>query len=151
MANTYTQIHIHVIFVVKYRNKYIHPSWKDELYKYITAIVQNKNHKVLQINGVEDHVHMLIGLRPTQSLSELMQQVKQDSSRWINRQNLVNGRFSWQSGFGAFSYSTKELPNVINYIINQEEHHRTKDLRKEYLKLLRDFEVDYDERYIFTL
>ena len=130
MANTYTQIHIQVVFAVQNRESLIKELWKDDLYKYITGIIQNNNHKVLQINGVADHIHILFGMRPTQSLSDLMKQVKQDSSKWINKQGLVNGKFSWQSGFGAFSYSKSEVPKIIRYIKNQEEHHRKITFKK---------------------
>ena len=114
----------------------------------MTGIIQSNNHKVLQINGMPDHVHILIGLRPTQSLSDLIKQVKQDSSKWINSKQLVVGKFSWQSGFGAFSYAKSQLPNVINYIKNQETHHASKSLREEYVQLLEEFGVSYNERYI---
>jgi len=149
MANTYTQIHIHAVFAVKYRQALIHKSWKDELFKYITAIVQEKEHKMLIINGVEDHVHMLFGFRPTQSLSELMYNVKSFSSGWINKKGFLPVKFNWQNGYGAFSYAKSDLKNVIRYIENQEEHHRKESLKKEYIKLLDKFEVDYDEKYIF--
>ena len=148
MANTYTQIHIQVVFAVQNRESLIKDLWKDDLYKYITGIIQNNNHKVLQINGVADHIHILFGMRPTQSLSDLMKQVKQDSSKWINKQGLVNGKFSWQSGFGAFSYSKSEVPKIIRYIKNQEEHHRKITFKDEYLKSLNDFNIEYDERYL---
>jgi REP element-mobilizing transposase RayT len=115
----------------------------------MTAIIQNNEHKVLQINGMPDHIHILIGMRPRQSLSYLMKQVKQDSSKWINTKGFVNGKFSWQSGFGAFSYSKSEVANVINYIKNQEEHHKSKDFQEEYLQLLKDFEIDFNENFIF--
>jgi REP element-mobilizing transposase RayT len=149
MANTYTQIHIQVVFAVQNRQSLIKNEWKDELYKYITGIVQNNNHKVLQINGMHDHIHILFGMRPTQSLSDLMKQVKQDSSKWINTKEFVNGEFLWQSGFGAFSYSKSELPNVINYIKNQELHHKSKSFQEEYLQFLKEFHIEFDERYIF--
>jgi REP element-mobilizing transposase RayT len=148
MSNTYTQIHIQVVFAVHNRQSLINADWKDELYKYITGIIQNNNHKVLQINGMPDHIHILFGMRPTQSLSDLIKQVKQDSSKWINKQGLVNGKFSWQSGYGAFSYSKSEVSKVVNYIKNQEEHHKKLLFQDEYLKLLKDFNVDYDARYI---
>ncbi len=148
MSNTYTQIHIQVVFAVHNRESLINADWKDELYKYITGIIQNNNHKVLQINGMPDHIHILFGMRPTQSLSDLIKQVKQDSSKWINKQGLVNGKFSWQSGYGAFSYSKSEVSKVVNYIKNQEEHHKKLLFQDEYLKLLKDFNVDYDARYI---
>ena len=148
MANTYTQIHIQAIFAVKNRDSLIKAEWRNELYKYIAGIIQNHNHKVLQINGMPDYIHILFGMRPTQSLSDLMKQVKQDSSKWINNKGFVNGKFSWQAGYGAFSYSKNQLPNVINYIKNQEEHHKTKIFVDEYLELLNEFNIDYDERYI---
>lgn len=148
MPNTYTQIHIQVVFAVQNRQSLISGHWKDELYKYITGIIQNNNHKVLQINGMPDHIHVFFGMRPTQALSELMKQVKHDSSKWINNKGLVNGRFSWQSGYGAFSYSKSEVPRIINYIKNQEGHHKKVVFKDEYLKLLKDFDVEYDERYI---
>ncbi len=148
MANTYTQIHIQAVFAVKDRQSLIKNEWKDELYKYITGIIQNNNHKVLQINGMPDHIHILFGMRPKQSLSDLIKQVKQDSSKWINRKGLINRRFSWQSGFGAFSYSKSEIPKIINYIKNQEEHHKKNTFQEEYLQLLKEFDIEFDERYI---
>lgn len=148
MANTYTQIHIQAVFAVQDRQSLIKNEWKDELYKYITGIIQNHEHKVLQINGMPNHIHILIGMRPTQSLSDLMKQVKQDSSKWINTKGFVHGKFSWQAGFGAFSYSKSELPNVINYIKNQELHHKAITFQDEYLQLLKEFNIEFDERYI---
>ena len=115
MANTYTQIHIQAVFAVQSRNCLIRKAWKDELYKYITGIIQNYEHKVLQINGMSDHVHVLIGFRPTQALSDLMKQVKQDSSAWINNKGFLNNKFSWQAGYGAFSYSKSDVPSVKLY------------------------------------
>ncbi|MEM0518396.1 MULTISPECIES: IS200/IS605 family transposase [Aequorivita] len=148
MANTYTQIHIQVIFAVQNRQSLIKPQWKDELYKYITGIVQSYNHKVLQINGMPDHIHILFGMRPTQSISDLMKKLKQDSSKWINNKGFVNGKFSWQEGYGAFSYSRSHVPKVIKYIANQEEHHKSKTFGEEYLEILKESGIDYDERYI---
>lgn len=149
MANTYTQIHIQAVFVVQNRDCVIHKSWKNELYKYITGIIQNHNHKVLAINGMPDHVHVLFGMRPTQSLSDLMQDIKGDSSEWINEKGYVKGKFSWQAGYGAFSYSKSHVENVITYIQNQEMHHKKKTFMEEYQEFLEKFEVDYDERYVF--
>ena len=149
MANTYTQIHIQAVFAVRHRRSLINKEWQNELYKYITGIVQNNGHKMLQINGVEDHVHLLFGMRPIQALSDLMQVVKQDSSKWINANNLATGHFSWQEGYGAFSYSKRDVQNVINYIQKQEEHHRKETFLDEYHKLLEEHEVEYDQRYIF--
>ncbi|WP_445956781.1 IS200/IS605 family transposase [Yeosuana sp.] len=148
MANTYTQIHIQTVFAVQNRQSLINKEWKDELYKYITGIIQNHNHKVLQINGMPDHIHILFGMRPTQSLSDLMKQVKQDSSKWINKKGFVNGKFSWQAGYGAFSYSKSEISNVIHYIKNQEVHHKSVSFQDEYLQLLNEFNIEFDERFI---
>jgi len=149
MANTYTQIHVHAVFSVQNRECIIQKHWKDELYKYITGIVQNNNHKLLAINGMPDHVHLLIGLRPSQSLSDLMQNIKGSSSKWINDKRLVMGRFSWQEGFGGFSYSKSEIDTVIRYIHNQQEHHKRKSFTEEYLEMLNEFNVEYDDRYLF--
>ncbi len=149
MANTYTQIHIQCVFSVQDRNCIIRKTWKDELYKYITGIIQNYGHKVLAINGMPDHLHVFFGMRPTQSLSDLMQDVKGDSSKWINKKGFVSGRFSWQEGFGGFSYSKSQVDNVINYIKDQENHHHKKTFIEEYLEFLEEFEVSFDERYIF--
>jgi len=150
MANTYTQIHIHVVFAVQNRTSMISDSWKDQLFKYITKIVQNNGHKVLQINGVYDHVHILIGMRPVQALSDLMKQVKQDSSKWINEKRLAPDHFSWQSGYGAFAYSKNEVPKVIKYIKNQEEHHEKESFSNEYISLLKYHQIDFDEKYLFN-
>ncbi|SEA59899.1 REP element-mobilizing transposase RayT [Flavobacterium gillisiae] len=149
MANTYTQIHIHFVFAVKYRKGIIESQWKDSLYKYITGIIQNNNHKLLSINGMPDHIHILVGLRPSQSISDLMKDVKQGSSLWINENKLAKCHFEWQEGFGAFSYSKSQLLNVIGYIKNQEQHHKIKSFREEYFDILEKFEVEYNEKFVF--
>jgi len=149
MANTYTQIHIQAVFAVQNRECIIHNSWKDELYKYIAGVVQNNNHKVLCINGMPDHIHILFGLRPSQSISDLLQDIKGSSSKWINDKNFVHGRFSWQEGYGAFSYSTYDVPAIIQYILNQTDHHRKKTLSEEYREMLKAFDVDFNDKYIF--
>lgn len=125
-------------------------TWKEELYRYITGIVQNQGHKVLAINGMPDHVHLFFGMRPAQSLSDLMRAVKGDSSKWINDKRFVRGRFSWQEGYGAFSYSKSHVPNVIQYIRNQENHHRKRTFIEEYHELLEKFEVPFEARYSFA-
>ena len=150
MANTYTQIHIHVIFAVKNRLGLIQKEWKDELYKYIAGIIQNQNHKVLAINGMPDHLHIFFGLRPNQSLADLMQDIKGGSSKWINDNKFVRGKFEWQAGYGAFSYAKSQVNNVIDYIKNQEDHHRKKTFIEEYRFFLEKFNVQYDDRYIFA-
>ena len=150
MANTYTQIHIQSVFSVQNRDCIIRRTWKNELYQYITGIIQNHGHKLIAINGMPDHIHLFLGMRPTQSLSDLMQDVKGDSSKWINQKGFVKGRFSWQEGYGAFSYSKSHIERVIDYIKNQEEHHRLKSFTEEYLEFLDKFQVPYNERYIFS-
>ncbi len=149
MANTYTQIHIQAVFTVQNRECVILKNWEAELHKYITGIVQKNNHKLLAINGMPDHIHILFGFRPTQSLSDLMQDVKVCSSKWINEMGFIRGKFSWQEGYGAFSYSKADLPNVILYIQKQKEHHKRKTFLEEYLVLLKEFDIEFDERYVF--
>lgn len=147
--NTYTQIHIQIVFAVKFRASLISSEWKDELYKYITKIIQGNGHKLLAINGMPDHIHILIGLRPTQALSELVREVKSNSSKWINENCKCNSRFEWQNSFGAFSYGKSQMDAVIKYINNQEKHHQKKSFTREYLDFLEAFNVDFDSRYIF--
>jgi putative transposase len=149
MANTYTKIHIQFVFCVKYRTGLIQPSWKDELYKYITGIVQLQEHKLLAINGMADHIHVFIGMRPIQSVSDLMQDVKASSSKWINESKFIKGKFEWQEGYGAFSYGASQVPEVIDYIRNQETHHQKRTFLEEDKGLLQKFGIDFDERYIF--
>ena len=149
MANTFTQIHIHAVFAVQNRDCIILNSWRDELYKYISGIINKNKHKLLAINGMPDHIHIFFGLRPTQSLSDLIQDIKCNSSKWINEKGFVRGRFSWQEGYGAFSYSKSHIPNVINYILNQTVHHKRKTFSEEYLEILKAFEIEYDDRFVF--
>lgn len=125
------------------------PKWQDELYKYITGIVQNNGHKLIAINGMPDHIHLFIGMKPNQSLSDLMQDVKGDSSRWVNEKALIKGKFEWQAGFGGFSYSISQIDAVVKYINNQKTHHQKKTFIEEYLEFLEKFKIPFDERYIF--
>ncbi len=149
MANTYTQIHIQAIFAVKFRIGLVGAAWKEELYKYITGIVQSHNHKMLAINGMPDHLHAFFGMRPTQSLSDLMREVKGRSATWVNEMGFVKGHFEWQSGYGAFSYAKSDVKRIAQYVINQEMHHRTTPFMVEYETFLKQFDVAFDERYIF--
>ena len=149
MANTYTQIHLQFIFAVQDRISLINTLWKDELCKYMSGIVHQNHHKLLIVNGMPDHIHMLVGLRPVQAVSDLMQDIKGSSSKWINEQKFTQGRFSWQEGYGAFSYSKSQLNAVINYIKNQEKHHQKKTFLQEYKEFLERFEVFYEDKYIF--
>ena len=149
MANTYTQIHLQFVFAVKHRNSLISPIWKKELYLYISGIVENNGHKLLAINGMPDYIRIFIGMRPTQSVSDLLQDIKRNSSLWINQKGFITGKFEWQEGYGAFSYSKSHVENVINYIHKQEEHHKKQSFREEYLEFLKKFDIDYNEKYIF--
>ena len=149
MANTYTQIYVHVVFAVEGRQNLIPPEHSDELQKYITGIVSGQKHKLIAINNMPDHLHLLVGLRPDAALSDLVRDIKANSSRFISEKRWVPGRFSWQEGFGAFSYSKSQLATVIRYIQDQQKHHARKSFRDEYTELLEKFGVIYDERFIF--
>ncbi len=148
MANTYTQIYIQFVFAVQNRNSLIQDNWKDELYKYISGIVQNNKHKLLAINGMPNHIHVFIGYKPHQLIPDLLQDIKGSSSGWINKKGFVNGKFNWQESYGAFSYSRSHIDRVVKYIINQDHHHKEKTFREEYIELLNKFHIDFDERYI---
>lgn len=149
MANTYTQIYIQCVFAVDGRQNLIDPAHNDDLQKYISGIVRDQRHKLIAINNMPDHVHILVGQRPDSSLSELVGDIKSGSTNFINRTRRVRGRFNWQEGFGAFSYSHSQLSAVIRYIQNQQTHHQKRSFRQEYVALLDKFDVPYEERYIF--
>jgi len=149
MANTYTQIHIHDVFAVQNRICLINNSWKDELYRYISGIITQHNHKLIIINGMPDHIHLLFGMRPDESLSDLIQDLKAHSSKWINSKKFVREKFSWQEGYGGFSYGKSQVKSVIKYIESQASHHKRYSFTDEYMKLLKLFEIEYDERFIF--
>lgn len=149
MANTYTQLYIQIVFAVKRRQHLIPKEHKATVYKYITGVIQERKHKLLAINGMPDHIHIFIGLHPDQSLSDLVQEIKTAATKYIKQQPWMKSDFSWQRGFGAFSYSRSHIDNVVKYIANQEEHHRKQTFKKEYLKLLQKFDIEYDERYVF--
>lgn len=148
-TNTYSQLYVQFVFAVKYRSGLIQLDWEEQLHKFITSIVQNQQNKLLSINSVYDHMHLLVGLKPNQSCSELMEQVKGKSSLFINEKKFTKNKFRWQEGFGAFSYSRSQIDNVIKYILNQKEHHHNMTFREEYMGLLKKFEINYDEKYIF--
>ena len=149
MANTYSQITIHAVFAVKHRQNFILKPWGDNLHGYISGIITNNAAKSLAVGGWKDHVHILFGMPVTTSISDFMSTVKANSSKWINEQGFIKSKFEWQSGYGAFSYSKSQRDIVIKYIMNQEEHHKTKTFKEEYLKMLSDFEVEYDDQYLF--
>ena len=149
MANTYTQIYIHIVFAVEHRNNLIPKQHKDELHQYITGIITNNNQKLIQINSMPDHIHILVGIDPNVAISKLVQIIKANSSRFINKNQWTVGQFKWQEGFAAFSYSHSQLNNVANYILNQEAHHTHKSFRDEYIEILNRFNVNFNEKYIF--
>ncbi len=149
MANTYTQLYIHYVFAVQSRRCLITKRWQEEIYKYLNGIINQQGHKLYLINGMADHVHLLISMSPKQSPSDLMYHLKRNSSLWINQNRFSPVKFSWQEGFGAFSVGRTQLPYLIRYIENQEEHHKTTTFLEEYHKILTEHEIDFDERYIF--
>ncbi len=149
MGDTYSQITIHSVFAVKYRENFITKEWRDELHKYIAGTINGKGGKSLAVGGWKDHVHILFGMPLTTSISDFIGAVKSNSSKWINEQKFLKNKFQWQSGYGAFSYSKSQRDVVIKYIMKQEEHHKTKSFKEEYLKMLSDFNVDYEDQYLF--
>jgi len=149
MANTYSQLYIQIVFAVKGRQNLISSKRKDEIYKYITGIITNQKQKPIAINGMPDHIHILVGIKPDTSLSDLVRDIKSSSSKFINEQGWINGKFEWQTGFGAFTYGHSQLTNVIKYIENQEEHHKTRTFKEEYIGFLKLFNIDYKNEYLF--
>jgi putative transposase len=149
MPNTYSQIYIQIVFAVKGRENLISKVHREELHKYITGIVQNRGQKMLSIFCMPDHVHLLVGIKPSIAISDLVRDIKAGSSNFINQQHWVKGKFNWQEGFGAFSYSKSQIDTVIKYILSQEEHHKKTTFREEYFNFLEKFEIDYDEKYVF--
>ena len=147
--STYSQIYIQIVFAVKGRESLIMPQWEERLHKYITGIVQNKEQKMLAINGMPDHLHILIGMKSSCCLSDLVREIKKSSNNFIKDEKLSKFNFSWQEGFGAFSYSHSQLNDVIAYINNQKEHHRKKTFKEEYVDFLKKFNVEYNEKYLF--
>lgn len=149
MANTYSQIYIQVVFAVKNRNALIRSSWEEKLFQYITGIIKNKEQKLIAINGVTDHIHIFIGLKPNCCLSDLVREVKKASTVFINDNKLSKHKFNWQAGFGAFSYSKSHIDTVYNYIMNQKAHHKKKTFKEEYLDFLKKYDIPYKEKYLF--
>ena len=149
MANTYTQIYIQMVFAVQDRHCLIPRAHTEEIYKYTTGIISNRGQKLIAINGMPDHVHVFIGMIPTIALSDLVRDIKAGSSGFINEKGWIRGRFNWQEGFGGFSYSHSQIDQVVKYIQNQEDHHRKKSFKEEYLETLKAFAVGYDDRYLF--
>ena len=149
MPNTYTQIYIQIVFAVKGKQNLIHNDHREELHKYITGIVQNRGQKMLAIFCMSDHTHIFIGLKPSIAISDLVRDIKACSSKFINDNKWMRGKFNWQEGFGAFSYSRSHIDKVVHYILNQQEHHRKKSFREEYVEFLTKYAIDYNEKYLF--
>ncbi|HUH73906.1 MAG TPA: IS200/IS605 family transposase [Chitinophagales bacterium] len=149
MPNTYTQIYIQIVFAVKGRQNFISKNKREELHKYITGIVQNRDQKMLAIFAMPDHVHILLGMKPDISISNLVRDIKAGSSKYINDNNWIMGKFNWQEGYGAFSYAKSQIDYVVKYILNQEEHHKAKTFKKEYIDMLERYEIEYNEKYLF--
>ena len=149
MANTFSQIYIQTVFAVENRQSLIQPNFKEDLFKYITGIVKNQGQKLIAINGMPDHVHLLIGLKPAMALADLVREIKADSTNFVNKSRLCRGRFNWQEGYGAFSYGHSQLGTIIRYIQDQERHHQRRLFKDEYLTLLRKFDIAFEENYVF--
>lgn len=149
MSNTYSQIYIQIVFAVKGRENLISKIHREELHKYITGIVQNRGQKMLSIFCMLDHVHLLVVIKPSITILDLVRDSKAGSSNFINQQHWVKGKFNWQEGFGVFSYSKCQIDSVIKYILSQEEHHKKTTFREEYFDFLKKFEIDYNEKYVF--
>lgn len=151
MANTYTQLYAHVVFSVKGRSGQISADWKEDLYKYIGGIIKYRKQKLMVVGGMNDHIHLLVGFNPACTLSDLVRDIKAGSSKWINEKKLATGRFEWQTGYGAFTVGQSQVDKVVKYILNQEEHHRKKTFREEYLEFLKAYQVEYNPDYVFDI
>jgi REP element-mobilizing transposase RayT len=149
MPGTFSQIYIQIVFAVQGRQNLIQNTWKTQLHKYIAGIIKGKEQKSIIVNGMSDHIHAFVGLRPVMPISDLVRDVKNNSTNFINDHRFVKGKFAWQEGYGAFSYSHSHIERVYNYILNQESHHKKKTFRQEYIGLLKKFQIPYEERYLF--
>ncbi len=149
MANTYTQLFVHIVFSTKGREKILLNNYRDDLFKYMSGIINGKNQKSLAVNGVTDHVHLFLSIQPTITISDLVRDIKHSSTNFIKEKGFIKNKFNWQKGFGAFTYSKSQIDSVINYIMNQEEHHKQKTFEEEYIEFLNKFDIDYDEKYVF--
>ena len=149
MAGTFSQIYIQAVFAVKERHNLIKPSFEEEVYKYISGIINGKEQKSLAVNGMPDHVHILVGLKPSMRISDLVRDIKNNSTNFINERGWLKNHFSWQEGYGVFSYYESQFGRVIDYIKNQKIHHQKKTFRQEYLAFLKKFNIPFEERYLF--
>ena len=151
MAGSYSQIYLQYVFAVKGRQNLLQKPWREEVFKYISGIIKGKNQKPIIVNGVSDHVHIFVGLKPAMPISDLVRDIKNNSSNFINENKWVKGKFSWQEGYGVFSYSHSQIDKVYRYIANQEAHHEKKTFKDEYIDFLVKSGIDYDERYLFEM
>lgn len=149
MANTFSQIYLHYIFAVKHRQNLISPEHKEELHKYIAGLVRNRKVKLLAVHCMPDHTHLFVGITPATSISEFIKEIKVESNILINSKGWVRGKFSWQEGYGVFSYSESQVKTVVNYVLNQEKHHHKQSFKEEYHELLRMFNISFEEKYSF--
>jgi putative transposase len=149
MPETFTQLYVQIVFAVKYRQKLLQKEWRQHVFKYMSGIIKAKGHKPIIVNGVEDHVHILVGLNPTMTIADLARDIKNNSTNFINDNKLTPTKFSWQRGYGAFSYADSEVKNVFNYIANQEQHHQKQSFQIEYENLLKEFDIPYNPKYLF--
>jgi REP element-mobilizing transposase RayT len=149
MAGTFSQIYIQYVFAVNGRENLLLPQWRDEVFKFMSGIIKGKNQKPIIVNGVSNHVNVFAGLKPSMCISDLIRDIKNNSTNFINDQKFLRNKFSWQEGYGAFSYSHSQIDDVYQYILNQENHHKKKIFREEYLEFLQKFEIEYDEKYLF--
>ncbi len=149
MSDTFTQLYIQLVFAVKGRYSFIQSAWEEDLYKYITGVIQNDKHKMLSINGMPDHIHIFLGLNPAIAISDLVKDIKRASNNWINNKGLTKQKFQWQGGYGAFSYGRSQIDQVCKYILNQKNHHAKESFRKEYTRLLKLFGIEFKDEYLF--
>ena len=149
MAGTFSQIYIQTVFSPYGHENIIESQWRDELYKYIGGIIRNKGQKLIAINGMPNHVHIFFGFKPSMAVSDLVRDIKNKSTNFINEKGFVKGKFKWQDGFGSFSYGHSQIDAVYKYIMNQQDHHKKISFKEEYLELLKKFEIDFDEKYLF--
>ena len=149
MSGTYSQIYIQYVFTVKGKQNLLRKPWREDVFKYISGIIKEKGQKPIIVNGIEDHVHVFVGIKPSMNISDLVRDIKNNSSKFINEQKFLPVKFAWQEGYGVFSYSHSHIDNVYKYIANQEEHHKKMTFKEEYLDFLKKFQVEYNEKYLF--
>ena len=149
MSGTFSQIYLQIIFAVKSRQNLLHESWRQEIFKYMAGIIKEKKQKPIIVNGISDHVHLFVGLKPSMCISDLVRDIKSNTTNFINDKKILGNKFSWQEGYGVFSYAHSQINTVYHYVENQEEHHRKKSFREEYIDFLEKFQIEYKEKYLF--